>query len=178
MFLTLNCSEVNLASVPRNTWWLDFGVTTNISVSIQGCLSYLQPIDSERCIYVGDGKLMEVEAIGNFRLLLLCTGFYLDLKDTLVVPSFRRNLVSVSYLDKLDYLCSFRNNVFRLSFNSDIVGTVSLLAYDNLYLLDIVASYGESFNVELGGTKRRIDNTNSGALWHKRLGHISKNGIE
>ena len=49
--------------------------------------------------------------------------------------------------------------MFRLSFNSDIVGTVSLLAYDNLYLLDIVASYGESFNVELRDTKRRIDNT-------------------
>ena len=34
MFLTLVCFEVNLASVPRNTWWLDFGVTTNISVSL------------------------------------------------------------------------------------------------------------------------------------------------
>jgi len=68
--------------------------------------------------------------------------------------------------------------VFRLSFNSDIVGTGSRLAYDNLYLLDNVASYGESFNVELCGTKHRIDNTNSGALWHKRLGHISNNRIE
>ena len=54
--------------------------------------------------------------------------------------------------------------MFRLSFNSDIVGTGSLLVNDNLYLLDTVASYGESFNTELRGTKRRIDNTNSGAL--------------
>ena len=104
--------------------------------------------------------------------------FYLDLKDTFVVPSFRRNSVSVSYLDKLGYLCSFGNNVFKLSFNSDIVETGSLLVNDNLYLLDTIASYGESFNTELRGTKRRIDNTNSGALWHKRLGHISKNRIE
>jgi len=108
--------KVNLALVPRNTWWLDSGATTNISVSMQGCLSYWKPIDSKRWIYVGDGKSVEVEAIGHFRLLL-CTGFYLDLKDTFVVPSFRRNLVSVSYLDKLGYLCSFGNNVFRLSFN-------------------------------------------------------------
>ena len=122
MFLTLVCSEVNLASVPKNTWWLDSGVTTNISVSMQGCLSYRKPIDFERWIYVGDGKSVEVEAVRHFRLLL-CTDFYLDLKDTFVVPSFRRNLVSVSYLDKLGYFCSFRNNVFRLSFNSDIVGT-------------------------------------------------------
>ena len=68
--------------------------------------------------------------------------------------------------------------MFRLSFNSNIVGTGSLLVNDNLYLLDTVASYGESFNAELCGTKRRIDNTNSGAIWHNHLGHISKNRIE
>jgi len=54
--------------------------------------------------------------------------------------------------------------VFRLSFKSNIVVTGSLLINDNLYLIDIVASYGESFNAELCGTKRRIDNTNSRAL--------------
>ena len=40
MFLTLVCYENNLASVPRNTWWLDFGATSNVSVSMQSCLSY------------------------------------------------------------------------------------------------------------------------------------------
>jgi len=34
MFFTLVCSEVNLASVPRNTLWLDSGATTYISVSM------------------------------------------------------------------------------------------------------------------------------------------------
>jgi len=74
MFLTLVCSEVNLASVPSNTWWLDSAATTNISVSMKGCVNYRKPIDSERWIYVGDGKSVEVEAIGHFRLLL-CNGF-------------------------------------------------------------------------------------------------------
>jgi len=130
---------------------------------MKGYLSYRKPIDSKRWIYVGDRKSVKVKAIGHFRLLL-CIGFCLDLKDTFVVSSFRRNLVSISYLDKLDYLCSFGNNVFWLSFNSDIVGTGSLLVNDNLYLLDTIVSYNESFNAELCGTKRRIDNTNSGAL--------------
>jgi len=65
-----------------------------------------------------------------------------------------------------------------LSFNSNIVGTVSLLAYDNLYLLDTVANYNETINTKSHGTKRKIDNTQSGALWHKRLDHISKNRVE
>jgi len=51
---------------------------------------------------------------GHFRLLLW-TVFYLDFKDTFVVSLFRRNLVSVSCLDKWCYLCSFGNNEFRLS---------------------------------------------------------------
>jgi len=67
-------------------------------------------------------------------------------------------------LDKSGYSCSFRNNEFSLSFNSNIVGTGSLLAYDNLYLLDIVTTYNETLNTESHGTKRKIDNTQSGAL--------------
>jgi len=36
MFFTFVYSEVNLASVSRNTWWLDSGATIHISVSMQG----------------------------------------------------------------------------------------------------------------------------------------------
>lgn len=32
--------EVNLASVPGNTWWLDSGANTNISVLMKGSLNY------------------------------------------------------------------------------------------------------------------------------------------
>ena len=86
-------------------------------------------------IFVGDGKSVEVEAIWHFRLLL-GSGLYLDLKDTFIVPSFRRNLVIV---------CSFENNQFILSLHSNIVGSDSLSIYDNLYLLDMIASYNETF---------------------------------
>jgi len=63
IFFTLNCFEVNLVSVPKNTWWLDSGATTHISISMQGYLSYRRPSDGERCIFVGDGKSVEVDAI-------------------------------------------------------------------------------------------------------------------
>ena len=32
--LTLVCSEVNLASVPTYTWWVDSGATTHVSMSM------------------------------------------------------------------------------------------------------------------------------------------------
>ena len=33
-FLTLVCSEVNLAFVPKDTWWVDSGATTHISMTM------------------------------------------------------------------------------------------------------------------------------------------------
>ena len=56
LFFTLVSSEVNLTSVPKNTWWLDSGATTHISVSMQDCLSYWKLSDDERYIFVGDEK--------------------------------------------------------------------------------------------------------------------------
>jgi hypothetical protein len=51
--------------------------------------------------------------------------------------------------------------MFKLSLNSNIVGTGSLTTHDYLYLLDTIASYGESLNVESHGTKRKIDKNNN-----------------
>ena len=122
---------------------------------------------------MGDGKRAKVEAIGTFRLLLKI-GVYLDLKETYVVLSFRWNLISISVLDKSGYYCSFRNSKFSLSLNSNVIGIGSLSVHDNLYLLDIVASFNETLNKSMHGTKRKLIDKDYVMLWHKRLGHISK----
>ena len=62
--LNLVCSEVNLTSIPKHTWWVESGSTTHISVSMQGYLSYRKLNDGERYIFVGNDKKVEVEAIG------------------------------------------------------------------------------------------------------------------
>ena len=156
---------------------MDSGATTHISVSMQGCLSCRKLNDGERYIFVGNGKKVEVEAIGIFRLLLK-SGTYLDLNETFFVPSLRRNLVSIFVLDKFCYSCSFGNNKFSLFQNSNWVGTGSLSYVDNLYMLDTVASYHETLQLSTRGVKRKLTNENSSSLWHKRLGHISKRRIE
>ncbi|GAB2278784.1 hypothetical protein Dimus_039306 [Dionaea muscipula] len=109
MLLTMVCSEVNLASVPIDTWWVDSGATTHISMSMQGCLWSRSPSDDERFIFVSDGNRAAVQAVGTFRLQFR-TGFILDLYETFIVPSFRRNLISISNLDKSGFSCSFGDN--------------------------------------------------------------------
>ena len=37
-FITLACTEVNIASVSTYTWWLDSVATIHVSMSMQGCL--------------------------------------------------------------------------------------------------------------------------------------------
>ena len=64
-------------------------------------------------IFVGDDKRVIVEAIGTFRLHLKI-GFYLDLFETFVVLSFRKDLISISSLDKFGFSCSFGNNKVSL----------------------------------------------------------------
>ena len=64
--LNFVCSEINLVVVPTDTWWIDMGATTHISVTMQGCLRSRMPTDDERYIYVGNGNKATVKAIGFF----------------------------------------------------------------------------------------------------------------
>ena len=172
MLLILVCYEFNLTSIPRHTWRIDSSATIHISVSKQGCLSCRRPCDGERYIYVDDDKSVEVEARGSFRLLLK-TSCYLDLNETYVVPSFRWNLVSIFVLDKFSYCCLFGNSKFSLFQDSNLIVTDSLSFHDNLYMLDIIALFNETFHISSRVTKRKLTNENSASLWHKRLGRIS-----
>ena len=169
-------SEVNLALVPSDTWWIDTGATTHISVIMQACHSSRLPIDGERYIYTGNGKKAQVQAIGTFQLML-DSGFILILENTFIVPSFRRNLISVSCLDKSGYLCSFGNETFSLFQNSKVIGTGSLI--DKLYKLNMQSpNTNLIMNATIIGSKRKLNNEKSSMLWHKRMRHISKQRIE
>ena len=64
-----------------------------------------------RRLNVANGKEAEVEAVGSLTLKLH-TGFLLQLKDVLYVPTLSRNLISVSRLDGI-YMSAIlaRNNL-------------------------------------------------------------------
>ena len=89
----------------------------------------------------------------------------------------RRNLISVSVLDKAGYFFDIRNFILKLFFDSNLVGTGFLS--DGLYRLKLNTNKDfTSLHVESSGTKRALIKENSSTIWHKRLGHISKEIIE
>ncbi|KAJ9538265.1 hypothetical protein OSB04_030998 [Centaurea solstitialis] len=87
----------------------------------------------------------------------------------------KRNLISVSCLDKFGYSCLLGNNKASFYLNSNLVGTGSLI--DKLYMLETVALDNEILHSVAKGNKRKL-NEDSAILWHKRLGHISKQRIQ
>ena len=137
----------------------------------KGFTSLRKPSDVESKIIMGDGARALVEDIGVVSLNLP-SGHVLLLKDVVYVPSMRRNLISVSILDKCGYTFEFGNGKLVVYFNSIIVGSGVL--YDGLYMLNL---NDMSVNYVIGHKRSRVDE-NSSMLWHRCLGHISIPQIE
>ena len=81
-------------------------------------------------------------------------------------------------MDKTGYSFNFGNGCFSLFKHNYLIGTGTLC--DNLYKLNLDNLFAETLltlhhNV---GTKRSLVNEQSAYLWHKHLGHISKERLE
>ena len=66
-----------------------------------------------------------VEAVGTCNLVL-SSGFVLNLEKTFYVPSFFRNLISVSRVVPWGYSFSFSEKSFSLFYKSNLVGNGTL----------------------------------------------------
>ena len=125
---------------------------------------------------MGNNEKADVVFVGDV-ILILDSGFRLMLKDTFYVPSFRRNLVSVSCLDKFDYYFEIKRNVISLFLDSNKVGCCYMS--NGLYRLCLSPNdIDVAYTAEKVVSKRPLPKEQSYALWHKRPGHISKDRVE
>ena len=113
---------------------------------------------------------MHVEAIGTCSLIL-SSGFILELEKTFYVPSFSRNLISISRLVPLEFSFSFSDSGFSLSNISKVIGYGTLS--DGLFHIQL-QNYITYISMHVTvGLKRCVMNEESSMLWDRRLGHIS-----
>ena len=111
-----------------------------------------------------------VEAI-SICSLVLSSGFILELEKTFYVPSFSRNLISISRLVPLGFSFNFTDSGFSLSNKSKVIGYGALS--DGLFHIQLHNDVNyNSMHVTIG-LKRCVMNEKSSMLWHRRLGHIS-----
>ena len=76
---------------------------------------------SEQYIYSGNKMSSHVEAIGTCSLIL-SSDFILELEKTFYVPSFSKNLISISRLIRLGISFNFLDYGFSLSNKSKVIG--------------------------------------------------------
>ena len=94
-----------MINVNHNTWWIDSGSTTYVSNTFKGMENLRRPV-SEQYIYSGGKMSSHVEAIRTCSLVL-SNGFILRLENTFYVPSFSKNLISVSRFAPLGFSFNF-----------------------------------------------------------------------
>jgi len=156
-----------------NAWWIDSGCTTHISNTMQGFLMTQTTSPNERFVFMGNRVKASIEAIRTYRLIL-DSGHDLDIFQTLYVPSISRNLISLSKPDTIGYSFKFGNRCCSLFKHNHFIGSGVLC--EGLYKLKLDNIFAETLltlhhNI---GTKHSLMNESSAYLWHKRLGHISK----
>ncbi|KAM1443641.1 hypothetical protein ACFX2I_039895 [Malus domestica] len=164
------CFESNLIDTPSNAWWLDSGSSIHVTNSLQDCITKRTPNKDEVKVSVGNGRRVEVKALGTVRLKL-DFGFCLELENVVYVPSMRRKLVSVSKLVLLGFYFTLNNIGFNVFYKSSHIGTGFLCDGMFKFKTNLIESV---FNVE----KEVKNSKNSSNLWHRRLGHISKQRME
>ncbi|KAM1466750.1 hypothetical protein ACFX2I_031921 [Malus domestica] len=166
------CFESNLVEISFDTWWFDTGATIHVTNSLQGYISKRVPNKDEVLVFVGNGARVAVEFIGVVRLELF-SGFLLDLVDVAYIPSMRRNLISVSKLVKSKFKFDINENGFSIFQSSNLIGDGVLVGDMFKLNCNIPTSV-----VNTIGHKRALTNDTSSKLWHKRLGHISKERMQ
>ena len=125
---------------------------------------------SEQYIYSGSKISSHVEAIGTCSLVL-SSGFILELEKTFYVPSFSRNLISISRLVPLGFSFNFTDSSFNLSNKSKVVGYGTLS--DGLFHIQLHNDVTYNSMHVTTRLKRCVINEEPSMLWHRRLGHIS-----
>ncbi|KAL6327870.1 hypothetical protein AAG906_026549 [Vitis piasezkii] len=136
-----------------------------------------KPSKHEECVYMGDGSKVKVEFFGMIKLKLITESFLL-LHNVAFIPSLRRNLISVSSLDRYGYSFHFGGGKVDIFCNSVLIGNGVL--FGNLYSLSLHHGLlcDSSSVISVIGCKRARMNLSSSMLWHKRLGHISRQRLE
>ena len=148
-------SEVNLVS-DKTTWVVDCGASFHL-IPDQICFSSYR-VRSWLC----EG--------GEWTSMSMCfttsSGYRLVLENVWHVPEVRLNMISAGRVDHEGYTDSFWNNILKICKGNLIV--VWDRKINTLYLM----------HAPLCREEVKVATVTTGELWHKRLCHMSENGMQ
>ena len=159
-----------------NSWWFDTGSPIHIVNSLQGLSRISIPSRNETKVCTANGQRVAVKAVGIVKLKF-SNGYVLVLDNVYCIPSISRNLISGSqYVRTNGFSFSSDNKIMQFYYNMKCFGDAALLnGYWHVNCTNVLneTEQKEVFVLNKPSLKRKFCDTSS-FLWHKRLGHISK----
>ncbi|KAK8569291.1 hypothetical protein V6N12_007821 [Hibiscus sabdariffa] len=152
-----------------SSWVLDTGCGSHICTSVQGLHTRRTLAKGDVDLRVGNGARVAALAVGTY-VLSLPSGLNLNLKNCYFVPSLTKNIISVSYLEKIGFEIIIKNNSCSFFYNNLFYGSAQLI--NGLYILN-----QENMIFNINTKKLKTNDSNQTYLWHCRLGHISERRI-
>ena len=168
-------SKACLVEDDLSPWIVDSGATNHVCSSLQMLSSSSELADRDVTMRVGNGEVVSAKEGGDARLNF--RNKFLVLNNVFFIPSFRRNLISVSMLHEQLFRISFINNEIVISRNG--LDICHAKPKNGLYVLRPTKrslNNSELFKVEhpKSNKRQKVSHSDNTYLWHLRLGHIKK----
>ena len=119
-------------------------------------------------VKLGDDRACQVVGSGTVTLKL-SNGMVVDLKNVRYIPKLKKSLMSLGLFEKTGYKVVLWDGKAKVSKGSMVVLSGNRRE-NNTYLLDGEVVAPGSVNMAMGSNQAAL-------LWHRRLGHISSQGI-
>ena len=160
--------EVNF-TVNNSSWVLDTGCGVHICNDLQVMKRTKELSREGMTLRMGDGALVAAKAVEMIYLEL--EDRKLVLHSVYFVSEIIRNIISIPVLDREGYCFEIRNKSLLLFYESSLIMESKMK--DGMYSISPIIS---NLNIQQSN-KCKQDNQVNAQMWHKRLGHISKERI-
>ncbi|MCO5578023.1 hypothetical protein L7F22_031861 [Adiantum nelumboides] len=154
--------ELLVSGEVSHIWILDSRAPLHVTPHRHWFTTYKETIGT---ITLGDSYSCDIVGIGDIAMVM-ANGVKFTIHNVRHVPTLTRNLISVGRLDELGYKVTFHQQSWRIAKGHLILAHGSKVGI--LYSL-----YVSDKNSVLSETELPTV-----ALWHSRLGHMSKKGME
>ncbi|KAG6761713.1 hypothetical protein POTOM_034943 [Populus tomentosa] len=150
--------------------WLGDTSATNHMASNTDLVQQPLPFNGTSGVYVGNGASLSISHIGNSSINLGSKS--LSLKDILVVPQLKENLISIAKLTKDNY-CVFACFPWGFVIKDLATGVILLKGpvKDNLYPIPAHALSAAFRKLSCHSAIARTAKIAPCSTWHRRLGH-------
>lgn len=164
---------MNADSFKSTKWCLDSGATKHMCYNPEKFHTFTN--NETRKVYTATEQCVKSTDSGEIKLNVKLQGNATNkvkLCDTMLVPEFRNNLLSVSKITDKNYTVTFYKNCAKVKRPNNSVAMIAKRDGE-LYVIDEFESSSRAH-----ASSSRKNSANKLKLWHERLGHLNLNDLK